>query len=322
MGGQTGTMNDTVTANVLFDQHKARLKINWIAGHRGRDKQISGRAYNLQQHALIGHLNLIHPNRIQIIGRFEHTYFAGLDEKKRLHLYDALFSFDPAVIIFSDQIEIPLEITQRAEASGTPLWNTSRSSSELISDLQYALTGLLAQRVTLHGVLLEIFGLGVLITGKSGIGKSELALELISRGHHLIADDAPEFRRIAPDILAGSCPITLQNFLEVRGLGVLNIAQMFGDSAVLEYTPLSLIINLQPDDHACFEHNDRLTPCERKVNYLDVDIIEICIPVAPGRNLAVIAESCVRNEKMKMRGKNPAQQIALKQRGQLRRGTF
>ena len=313
-------MSSPVTVQSLFDRHETQFKLSWLAGHRGSDRHISGQKYNLHQQALVGHLNLIHPNRIQIFGRFEQNYLNELDIKTRAAQLEHLFAYEPALVIIADQAEAPEDLVMLAEKSGTPLWSSQRRSSELISDLQFSLVNILAQRLTLHGVFMDIFGSGVLITGKSAIGKSELALELISRGHALVADDAPEFSRIAPDVLNGSCPPTLANFLEVRGLGILNIRDMYGDSAIQEEKNLHMILNLKPQDASCFESTDRLQPCNRTLSYLDVDVNEVTIPVAPGRNLAVLAEACVRNQRLQSIGRDAVNQISIRQRQHLNKG--
>jgi HPr kinase/phosphorylase len=194
------------------------------------------------------------------------------------------------------------DLKRAADAGEIPLFVTHLPSQELIDDLQYYLGSLLAEKCTLHGVFMEVAGIGVLITGSSGIGKSELALELISRGHRMVADDAPEFSRAAPDILSGSCPDPLRDFLEVRGLGLLNVRAMFGDRALKDSKYLRLIIDLQQMGHGRLRRLDRLQGTRRTRRILDVEIPQITLPVAPGRNLAVLVEAAVRDHMLKLRG--------------------
>jgi len=183
-----------------------------------------------------------------------------------------------------------------------PLFLSSRSSTKLTESLHYYLANLFADIITLHGVFMEVMAIGVLITGPSSIGKSELALELITRGHRLIADDAPQFSRIAPDIINGSCPDALCDFLEVRGLGIINIRKLYGDSAIKNNKYLHLIIRLEPIQKDKIVQLDRLEGSYTNKKILDIEIPEITLPVAPGRNLAILLECAARNHILRMGG--------------------
>ena len=200
----------------------------------------------------------------------------------------------------------PVTIDLTAEETATPLWVSPKRGYELLNLLQYHLARSLAPRITLHGVFMEIYSIGVLVTGDSGAGKSELALELISRGHRLVADDAPEFTQIAPDVLDGTCPELLQDLLEVRGLGVLNIREMFGDTAVKRNKYLRLVVHLEQTPQQSDEAMARITgeSGSRKVLDLDVPVVEL--PVAAGRNLAVLTEAAVRLHLLRSKGMDPA----------------
>src|SRR5690606_6698591 len=191
---------------------------------------------------------------------------------------------------------------------GTPLWVSSKRGHELLTYLQYHLARALAHRETLHGVFMEVYSIGVLITGEAGAGKSELALELITRGHRLVADDAPEFTQIAPDVLDGTCPEMLQDMLEVRGLGILDIRAMFGDTAVKRNKYLRLIVHLLPFSPGMDPAGiDRLFGDVSHRAVLDLQVPQITIPVAPGRNLAVLVEAAVRSHILKSKGIDAAQ---------------
>ncbi|HEX6614148.1 MAG TPA: HPr(Ser) kinase/phosphatase, partial [Rhodanobacteraceae bacterium] len=202
----------------------------------------------------------------------------------------------------------------------TPLWVSAKRGHEVLTFLQYHLARALARQVTLHGVFLEVYSIGVLITGASGTGKSELALELVTRGHRLVADDAPEFTLIAPDVIDGTCPDLLRDLLEVRGLGVLNVREMFGHTAVKPSKYLRLIVHLQPVNAG--EEADAMTRLTGDTGWrevMDVKVPQITVPVAPGRNLAVLVEAAVRSHMLKSKGLDPAQVFIDRQAHQLQR---
>jgi HPr kinase/phosphorylase len=209
------------------------------------------------------------------------------------------------MVVSKDQ-RCPEDLRLAAEESDTPLWLSPRRGHELFNHLQYHLARKLAPRLTVHGVFMEIYSIGVLITGESGAGKSELALELVTRGHRLVADDAPEFTQIAPDVLDGACPELLQDLLEVRGLGILNVRQMFGDTAVKRNKYLRLIVNLVRAGETDRDAMSRLTgeTAARQVLSLSVPVINL--PVAAGRNLAVLTEAAARLHILRAKGDDPA----------------
>jgi HPr kinase/phosphorylase len=219
---------------------------------------------------------------------------------------EKIMEVQPLALVISQNQACPPDLRSAADESNTALWVSPRRGFELLNLLQYHMALALAPRASLHGVFMEIFSIGVLITGEPGAGKSELALELISRGHRLVADDAPEFTQIAPDVLDGTCPEMLQDMLEVRGLGVMNIRQMFGDTAVKKNKYLRLIVHLvkateNPDAMA------RLTgEAQAPSRVLDLDVPVFQLPVAAGRNLAVLTEAAVRLHMLRAKGLDPA----------------
>ena len=202
---------------------------------------------------------------------------------------------------------MPKAIRSAAAGGSTALFCSGLKSYELVNYLQHHISHILAHRVTLHGVFMEVFTIGVLITGGAGSGKSELALELLNRGHRLIADDAPEFTQISPDVIDGRCPEALQDCLEVRGLGILNVRRMFGDAAIKLNKFLRLIIHLEiPAEFPAQEPGNRLRGDASSQQVLDLRIARITLPVMAGRNLAVLAEAAVRDYMLKMKGYDAA----------------
>jgi len=264
--------------------------------------------------SMVGHLNLIHPNRVQVLGRTELRYLASLGKNSYQDTLGKLYEVPPAFIVVADG-ELPAEdLRQRSEQAAVPLFSSQLSSYKLIEHLRYYLTGLLAETATLHGVFMEVRGLGVLLTGESGVGKSELALELVTRGHRLIADDAPEFSRAAPDVVRGACPELLQGFLEVRGLGVLNIRAMYGDSAIKKDKNLRLIVDLKPIHDDDIRNIDRLVGSQQSEMVLDVAVPKVILPVAPGRDLALLIEAAVRNHILRLGGYDASQDFIERQK--------
>ncbi len=296
-----------ITALELFDQLRERLGLRWIAGQRGENHMLEARETLARRPSLAGYLNVIYPNKVQILGSEELAWLDGLDARHRWETIEKIIQFRPLGLVISKNQACPSDLFSAAEESETPLWSSPRRGHELYNHIQYHLARALAPRVTLHGVFMEIYSIGVLITGESGSGKSELALELLTRGHRLVADDAPEFTQIAPDVLDGTCPELLQDLLEVRGLGVLNIRQMFGDTAVKKNKYLRLIVHLGPPlSDSAPAGIERLTGDSSTRHVLDLDVPRITLPVMPGRNLAVLAEAATRVHLLRSKGIDPA----------------
>ncbi len=277
------------------------LKARLTAIHSWSDRDISGRP------SLAGFLNLIHSNRVQVLGREELQFLESLDKEQRVATIAQVFDSNLLALVIGDKLEIPQDLLQAADKAGKPLFTSSKPGFELVSFLLYHISKVLARRCTLHGVFMEVFTIGVLISGDSGSGKSELALELLNRGHRLIADDAPEFTQISPEIIDGGCPSALQDCLEVRGLGVLNVREMFGDAAIKLNKFLRLIIHLEvPVEASRSMQMDRLRGNASTQRVLDLDIPRIALPVLAGRNLAVIVEAAVRDFMLRMKGYDAA----------------
>ncbi|MEE9492103.1 MAG: HPr(Ser) kinase/phosphatase [Gammaproteobacteria bacterium] len=301
----------TIDASIstLFDALHDKLELRWLDERRGHSRSIINPADLKNDASAIGFLNLIHQHRIQILGTKEVTYLQTLHNSARDDLINRLFSDDTDLIVFANSEPIPDDFRQRAAATGIPVFLTDMPSHHLLDYMRYYLENLFAEKTTLHGVFMEIFSLGALITGSASVGKSELALELIARGHRLVADDAPEFSKTSPDSLTGSCPEILQDCLEVRGLGILDVRTMFGDSAIKRTRKLRLIIKLEAMSKQKIHQIDRFSGSLSNRTILGIEIPEITLPVTPGRNLAVLAEAAARNHTLRLKGYDSTQQF-------------
>lgn len=286
-------MTTKLDTKTLYSALQDKLGLKWVSGTEQQDNPIHTTEDGDSESSLVGHLNLISQHRIQILGEHELKYLDDLKKNSRNDAIKQLFSGATRLIIVTRTLEVPDYLRIAAKSNLTPLLSASVQSEEAISILHYYLTNYFARNITLHGVFMEVMGTGVLITGESSIGKSELALELLTRGHRMIADDAPEFTRIAPDTLNGTCPEMLRDFLEVRGLGILDVRAMFGASAIKENRNLRLIIVLQDIEEAI--KIDRLHGSRHLRTIQGVEVPEVTLPVGPGRNLAVLLEAAVRN---------------------------
>ncbi len=296
----------SLTASTLYDELQERLGLHWIVGSgKGKKRAVSDHDVTARP-SLAGYLNLIHPNKVQVLGDAELSYLERLGEAQRAETLEAVFEDGPLVLVVGDGLEAPSDLVERSARDDVPILASEMPSWELVNLLQYHVSKRLARRTSLHGVFMEVFTIGVLLTGNSGCGKSELALELLNRGHRLIADDAPEFTQISPEIIDGTCPEALQDCLEVRGLGVLNVRRMFGDAAIKLNKFLRLIINLEIPQEGKLEMIDRLHGDTGEVPVLDLRIPSITLPVLAGRNLAVITEAAVRDFMLKMKGYDAA----------------
>ena len=295
-----------VSAQTVFHDLQAILEWRWIGGAVGAERilWLSVEADT----PFFGRLNWVQPPRLQLIGPEEIAFLIGLEPAGRDVLMQCLFRPEAGAVLICGDCGPAGFLRAGADAAGIPLWHTALTPVVALERL-YTYRHSLDASTVVHGELLEVFGMGVLITGGSGIGKSELALELISRGHLLIADDSPNLTRVAPDLLEGACPPTLSDLLEVRGLGILNIRRMFGDSAIKHNKRIRLILHLAQQEDINPPAESRLRGLRDTRVILGVSIPMITLPIAPGRNLAVLVECAVRDHILRLNGYHAEQDM-------------
>lgn len=253
---------------------------------------------------LTGFLDHFEPMRLQIMGNVEISFLQKLSVQQQAETFDRLFSYKiPALLVARNIMPDPVCL-EMARKHNITLLRTAEATSTIISDIITYLRAQLAPRITRHGVLVEVYGEGILLTGESGIGKSEAAVELLKRGHRLIADDAVEIRKISGDRLIGTAPELIRNYIELRGIGIVNVAKLFGMGAVRAENEIDLVVNIVPWNTQ--EVYDRLGLEDQYVELLGVQVPMNTIPITPGRNLAVILEVAAMNNRQRKMGYNPA----------------
>ena len=293
----------SISAEALFEEHRPAMRWEWIAGHAHPERRFDESAVRNAQSAadLVGYLNYIHPYRVQLVGRREVAYLVQSSPEALERRISRIVTLEPPVVIVADGQAPPDKLVAMCERAEIPLFVTAESAGHVIDVVREYLSQLFAERTTRHGVFMDILGLGVLLTGESGLGKSELGLELISRGHGLVADDAVDLFRISQTALEGRCPELLMNLLEVRGIGLLDIKAIFGETAVRRKMRLKLIVHLVRKD--TLEREFERLPYEPLYEQiLDVPVRKVVIAVDAGRNLAVLVEAAVRNTILQLRG--------------------
>jgi HPr kinase/phosphorylase len=291
-----------VNIRQLFDDKQERLALSWVAGADGANKILDSEQLNSSSRGLIGHLNLIHPNWVQVLSTIEIDYLRSLGTAALDTALTQLEHGGTLCLIVAGTDEIPQSLVDYANRTQTPLFCSPKGSVHLMWLVRHYIVKELAESTTRHGVFLDVLGVGVLITGDSGVGKSELGLELITRGNGLVADDVTELFRISPETLEGRCPELLRDFLEVRGLGMLNIRTMFGETSVRRKKSLKLIVHLHRPIGGDVTQMERLPLDASYQEVLGIKIRTVSIPVMAGRNLAVLVEAAARNFVLQQRG--------------------
>jgi HPr kinase/phosphorylase len=292
-----------ISAEALFEEHRNALRWEWVAGHAHPERRINEAAVrNAQSSAdLVGYLNYIHPYRVQIVGMREVAYLTECTSEVALRRIARIVTLEPPALIVADAQAAPDNLVAMCDRADIPLFVTAEPAGHVIDVVRGYLSNHFAERTTRHGVFMDILGMGVLLTGESGLGKSELGLELISRGHGLVADDAVDLFRVSQTALEGRCPELLMNLLEVRGIGLLDIKAIFGETAVRRKMRLKLIVHLVRKD--TMERDFERLPYEPLYEeILDVPVRKAVIAVDAGRNLAVLVEAAVRATILQLRG--------------------
>ncbi len=297
-----------VSAEALFEAFRALLKWEWLVGLGASERRFDEVAVRAARSGadLVGYLNYIHPYRAQVLGVREVAYLSNATPDDCARRVARIVALEPPVLVLADGQTAPPALMVMCEQAQIPMFATQDSSAYVIDVLRSYLSKHFADRISMHGVLLDILGLGVLITGESGLGKSELGLELISRGHGLVADDAVDLYRINQDTIEGRCPELLMNLLEVRGIGLLDIRAIFGETAVRRKMNLKMIVHLVRRE--TLERDYERIPYEPLTqDVLGIPVRKVVLQVEAGRNLAVLVEAAVRNTILQLRGINTYQ---------------
>lgn len=297
----------SITIRELLASQGETMKMRLLTGQAGLDRYIDHPRMQKPSLAFAGFIENLSDYRLQIIGRTELHYLETRTPEQRQQAVDDVFNLHLAGVVITRDLTPPDIILQAAKRTDTPLITSEFSSANFMTHMAVFLSQYLAPVTYQHGVYLDIFGLGVLVTGASGIGKSEIGLELISRGHRLIADDMVEFSRQAKEVIVGQSPENLRYHMEIRGLGILNIRDLYGAAAITDTKRLSLVVELVPWDHVAVE--DRVLGGESEMSIHDVAIPRVPIPIRSGRSLAVLIEVATRNQLLKQRGINSGEKF-------------
>ncbi len=285
-----------------------KFKLELICGEDGLNRPITTSDISRPGIEMAGYFEFYPSERIQLLGKTELSFFNQLSSEKRQERAEMLCTDITPGVIISRDLDIPSELIEASKLNDVPILRSKFKTTRLSSRLTNYLESILAPTTAIHGVLVDIYGIGVLITGKSGVGKSETALDLVRRGHRLVADDCVEIRQEDLDTLVGNAPELIQHLLEIRGLGIINVMTLFGAGAVRNYKRIGLVVNLELWDQ--MKVYDRLGLEEETMRIIDCDIPKLTVPVRPGRNLAVIIEVAAMNFRLKRMGVNAAEQFS------------
>lgn len=309
-----------INANRLFEAFRTTLHWEWLAGLGASERRFDEMAVRSARSGadLVGYLNYIHPYRLQVLGEREVAYLQNATPEDCARRIARIVKLEPPVLVLADGQAAPPALLTMCEQAQIPMFATREASAFVIDVLRAYLSKHFADRTTMHGVFMDILGMGVMITGESGLGKSELGLELITRGNGLVADDAVDLYRINQTTIEGKCPELLQNLLEVRGIGLLDIRAIFGETAVRRKMRLKLIVHLVRKETMEREY-ERLPQEPLTQDVLGIPVRKVVIPVTAGRNIAVLVEAAVRNSILQLRGIDTYQEFVERHRKAMER---
>jgi HPr kinase/phosphorylase len=298
---------EAIRVGALLDDKRYDLRLALVAGKQGLSRRISSARIQKPGLALAGFTENLHKERVQVFGNTEMSYYRTLPRERRVEVVRAYLAQDVACLVITKDLEIPAELIAAADEAGVPLLKTTHLSSTFIQNIQSHLEDQLTASTSMHGVLLDVFGVGILLLGKSGIGKSEIALDLVMRGHRLVADDIVDVKRRTQDSVVGSGSEIIKHHMEIRGLGIINIKDLFGVAAIRERKKIEIVLELVEWDPSV--EYDRLGVEDRKFRILDVEIPMLVVPVRPGRNMTTIIEVAARNHLLKLQGHHSAREF-------------
>jgi HPr kinase/phosphorylase len=298
---------DAIRVGALLDDKKFDLRLSLVSGKQGLSRRISSPRIQKPGLVLAGFTEYLHKERIQIFGNTEMSYLRTLPQPRAAEVLEHFLKQDVSCLVVTKDLDPTPEILKASEAHGVPVLRTSHLSSQFIEAVQTYLEDVLSPSTSMHGVLLDVFGVGILLLGKSGIGKSEIALDLIMRGHRLVADDIVDVKRPSQEAVFGMGSEIIKHHMEIRGLGIINIKDLFGVAAIRERKKIEIVLELVDWDPTV--EYDRLGVEDRKYRVLDVEIPMLVVPVRPGRNMTTIIEVAARNHLLKQQGHHSAREF-------------
>ncbi len=293
---------------VTVHEVQTKLDLELCAGENGLDRKIHKNDISRPGLEMAGYFNFYPADRVQLLGKTEISFFLMLDAEDRKARMEKLCAPNTPTIIIANGMDVPTELLEIAEVMEIPVFKTKIATTRFSAILTNYLEGKLAPMTTIHGVLVDVYGIGILITGQSGVGKSETALELVKRGHRLVADDLVEIREVSQNVLIGNAPPLIEHMLEIRGVGIIDIMNLFGASAVKSDKRVLIVINLELWEKE--KTYERLGLDEEKIKIMNTDLTKLTVPVRPGRNLSVIIEVAAMDYRMKRLGINAAQEFS------------
>jgi len=298
---------EAIRVGALLEDNRFDLRLQLVGGRQGLSRRISSARIQKPGLVLAGFTENLHKERVQVFGNTEMSYLATMKRERVSEVVRTFFAQDVACLVVTKGLDVPHELVAAADEAGVPLLRTPHLSSTFIEGVQSWLEDVLTAQTSMHGVLLDVFGVGILLLGKSGIGKSEIALDLIMRGHRLVADDIVDVKRKTPDAVFGAGSDIIKHHMEIRGLGIINIKDLFGVAAIRERKKIEIVLELVEWDPSV--EYDRLGVEDRKYRVLDVEIPMLVVPVRPGRNMTTIVEVAARNHLLKLQGHHSAREF-------------